>query len=189
MRFRSCLSGLGVVLLLASSSSAATQMDLVARGIGPVVEWSEIAGQSFLVDILITTDQPGVSAVQMALDGDAGFSYPAGDIYPFSQNPEYAPGWTDDDQFLVPGTLPTPNFGAIAEVPPIVPPGLFATVTLECNVPEGEYLISPIDVAIADANFTQIPDVVVNPLVITPEPASALLLGLGLVMLLRSRKM
>lgn len=186
MRFRSFLSGLAVVLLLASISSAATTVDLEARGLGSVIQWSDIAGQTFLVDIVITTDVPIVSA-QMALEGDAGFGYPGGDIFGGPPNPEYAPGWLDGDQFPGPGMLPTPLFGAIASGP--ATSGLFATVTLECNAPDGEYLITPINVSIADGNFNPIPGVVANPLVIMPEPASALLLAIGLVMLRRSRKM
>ena len=194
----------GLCLLLASSAMAATQVDLVARGIGPVVD-TNVDGLNVILDVIITSDQP-MSAAGFGFDAPAGVQYaPFVDVYgAWVENyadisgtpPINTAGWSvqsADANLLAGGALDTiPADGSVNEMSTLfgaalATSGLFGwlDVTL-VPADAGEYTID-IKGGIADANFQGIPDVRFNPLTVVPESASALLLLLGVPFLRRRR--
>lgn len=197
----------GVCLLLASSAMAATQVDLVARGIGPVVD-PGVDGTHLILDVIITTDTPGgMTAASFGFNSPEAVSYVAFQNLYGSWCPNYADqtaglppvntaGWSVNlaDGAVV---LPGGDINAIdADVPNVelstifgagnAVSGLFAWLEVDVTAAPAPYVIG-IDGTVGNAQFQKIEGVVFNGLTVLPEPASAMLLLLGVPFLRRRR--
>ena len=202
----------GICLLMASSAMAATQVDLVARGIGPVVD-PAVDGTSHVLDVIITSDTPGgMTAASFGFQSPEAVQYDPflvvygvavgnyGNVPGFNDGgaafPANTNGWSTQ---TADGANPLPGGdinGIIADDPvnemstifgaSNATSGLFGWLEVNLVDSGAEYMID-INGTVGDAQFQAIRDVVFNGLTVTPEPVSALLLLLGVPFLRRRR--
>jgi hypothetical protein len=194
------LAGL-LALMLTASASAQTDILLEARGVpgGSVVDINDLP-DPFILDVIIISDQP-MSGFSIQIGGTGHYlamtdfygmaSYNYADIIgpPPTNSSNWSTAMTDVIQL---GENDLPMTGADAggdELGTIFGDAL-ATSGLACWLEITNYQVGTIPVtkgSVGDANGMPIPNVGLGELVITPEPASVMLLLLGVPFLRRRR--
>ena len=202
----------GICLLLASSAMAATQVSLLSGGSAVVVD--PVATPNIQLDIMIATDEPGLTAGSFGFDAPAGVLYAqmefvsVGPPTPGTYVPNYgdgpgslvnSAGWSTvydvDATWLAGGDIND----IVADVPGVEMSTLFNDADnlptdglfgwLEITLVPAEQGPYTIDISgtVGDAVGNPLADVTFRPLTVLPEPASALLLLLGVPFLRRRR--
>ncbi len=178
---------IAVTVLLTTAGMAFGAASFSITGPGGVSTFEPVPGQEFPIAIHLVTDEPIISW-SMILDGPPGYMLPAFPGFPivYGNNPIWAiPGtapWSTTQS--VP--FPVPIGGTVAD--PWVPfdGGLvFQTNVVAPAVITPGMIFGP-EALVGTMDFEDIP-ASVSPLMITPEPAGALLLLAGALMLRRRR--
>jgi len=200
--------GIGVVVMSAATAAmganAIMSLEVAGSVYNPVsgkneIQWEDLPSAFNLLVMLDSDDPLGMCAFQVALTGNAGFAYKSALRQSGSvMNYNYDLGWHPGQGLpWAAGNLPMPGM-PVNEVGTIAlgyygEPGTYqfgqdgqaAYVEFTSKPPPGVYEIGGRDIAIGDSQrpLPQPMTVTLRPLLILPEPASALLLlaGLGLL--------
>jgi len=200
-----------VVMLAATTAMAATatmSLEVTGSVFNPVSGKNEISWDAlpaaFTLNVMLDSNDPvGMSAFQVTLTGNSGFAYKTALRQSgLVKNYNFDLGWDQANGLRwAAGNLPMPGppsnqvgtigqgFDDDPETFDYGQDGLAAYVEFTAKPPKDVYEISGIGIAVGDSQTPAPQPMVVTliPLLITPEPASALLL-LGALPMLRRRR-
>ena len=197
------LAGL-MTLMLTASASAVTDIVLEARGYGSVVDINDLP-DPFILDVIIISDEP-MSGLNIQIGGTGDYAAMT-DFYGMASNnysddvvsmpPVNNAGWSNaisDVIQLGANSLPMTGADAGGDELGTIFGAALATSGLACWLEITNYdtevypIVIPVTKGkVGDFDGMPIPNVGLGELVITPEPASVMLLLLGVPFLRRRR--
>ena len=183
MRYSAIAAGVG--LAMAGMAFGAASFSIT--GPGGVSTFEPAPGQEFLIAIYLFTDEPIISW-SMTLNGPPGYMLPAFPGFPivYGSNPIWAIPDTAPWSTTQSAPFPVDIGGIVADPYASFPGGLVFQTHVVAPAVITPGMIFGTNAFVGTVNFEDIP-ASVSPLILTPEPAGALLLLAGALMLRRRR--